>query len=114
MALELHVVPDGTRTIVPVGSIAPGDFASFEDHTTEPPRLISIGCDPDNGGGAVYGIDPRSDILDLGGNTGTLIHASLHNENTFLCRVDLNTDYELPIRLARGIATLIIEHTDEY
>ena len=114
MALELSIVPDGTRTVAPVTSVEPGEFSSFEDYRTGTPRLLSIGCHPDNSGGAVYSIDPHDDVLDMG-SFGTLVHASLHNEDSRVCEIPLDGDTELPIRLASGLGgLLIIEHTSEY
>ena len=114
MALELSIVPFGTRTVAPVDTVAPGEFATFEDHHTGVPRFLSIGCHPDNGGGAVYGIDPHSDTLDMG-SLGLLVHASLHSEENRVCEIGLDGDTELPIRLASGLGgMLIIEHTSEY
>ncbi len=114
MAIELSFVPEGTRTVVPIDTLAPGEMTSFEDHSVGDPVLLTIGCDPDNGGGAVYGLDPQGDNLDLG-SFGRMVNVTDLTEANRLRHLPLDGDDELPIRLASGLrGMLVLEHTSEY
>lgn len=113
MAIELNVFCPETGLGAHVDTIAQGDIVSFVDQSVTPPRLLHFACYPDNGGGAIYAVDPRGDVLDVGSHRYT--HASLLNEDSRLHEIPLNGEYELPIsRPSLPTVQLIVEHTDEY
>ncbi len=100
--------------VVPFDTLRPGDITSVEDHSVGDPVLLAIDCDPDNGGGGIYGLDPQGDNLDLG-ILGRMINMTDLNEENRIRQIGLDGDDEYPIRLASGLrGMLILEHTSEY